>query len=148
MEQKENIGRMLGYLHRNSQKYFHKEFSKLGLGGGTHYFLKFLYHHDGVTQNELSTKLNFDKAHTTRVIQKLIDMDFIIKEKDAKDHRAFRIYLTQKAKKIESDIQKTLDTWSDIITDGFTPVEKKRTMELLKKMAANIDDYIKTHMAG
>ncbi|MBN1364984.1 MAG: winged helix-turn-helix transcriptional regulator [Syntrophaceae bacterium] len=148
MEQKESIGRMLGYLYRNSQKYFHKEFSKLDLGGGTHFFLKFLYHHDGVTQNELSTRLNFNKAHTARAIQKLIDIGYITKEKDEKDHRAFRIHLTHKAKKIESEIQKVLDSWSNIITNGFTQDEKKRMMELLKKMTDNIDDYMNTSVTA
>jgi DNA-binding MarR family transcriptional regulator len=143
MESGESIGRTLGCLHRNAQKYFHREFSKLGLGSGTHLFLMLLHHHhDGVTQNEISNRLHFDKAHTARAIQRLIELGYITKEKDATDNRAYRIYLTDKARQIMPDIKRVLKSWSDILAAGLSETEQKQAMALLKKMSENAVEFM------
>lgn len=144
MNNQESIGRMLGCLHRNAKKYFHKEFSKLALASGSHAFLMMLYQHDGVHQNDLSYTLHFDKAHTTRAIQKLVELGYIRKESDPGDHRAYRIYLTDRAKAIEPEIKRVLCSWSSIITNGFSKDEKHLTLELLSKMIANVEDFMRT----
>ncbi|MCK4835210.1 MAG: MarR family transcriptional regulator, partial [Candidatus Aminicenantes bacterium] len=133
-----SIGRRLGYLHRQAQRYFHREFSRLGIGGGTHSFLMFLYHHDGVTQQELSHCLHFDKAHTTRAIQKLIDLGYIIKEKNPEDQRAYRIYLTEKAHAVKPEIKKVLQRWTDLLASGFSAQERETAIGLLTRMTENV----------
>jgi len=142
MKNRESIGRMLGCLHRQAQRYFHREFSKLDLGSGTHVFLILLHHHDGVTQQELTAKLHFDKAHTTRAIQKLMKLGYVKKEKDPDDLRAFRIHLTEKAQDIVPQVKKVLRSWSDILSKDFSPEEKRTAMELLQKMTSNAVDYM------
>ena len=143
MKNRESIGRMLGYLHRQAQRYFYREFSKLGLGSGTHVFLMLLHHHDGVTQQELTEKLHFDKAHTTRAIQKLIELGYVKKEKNPNDLRAYRIHLTKKAQEIVPQVKKVLCSWSDILSKNFSQEEKRSAMELLQKMTENAVEFTK-----
>ena len=133
----ESFGRLIACLHRNARGYFEKELSQFGLGSGTHVFLVALFHHDGISQNELTKELNFNKANTTRAIKKLMDLGYVKRERDKHDSRAWRIFITPKAKKIAPQIISTLHSWSDILSTGFTPKEKKMAMDLLKKMAEN-----------
>lgn len=142
MESKESIGRLLGCLHRQAQKYLHREFSKLELGSGTHLFLMLLHHQDGITQNELTTRAHIDKAHTTRAIQRLVELGYISREKDEHDQRAYRIFLTDKAHKIMPEIKRVLKMWTAIISNGFSETEVKQTLSLLSKMSENAVKYM------
>jgi DNA-binding MarR family transcriptional regulator len=143
MQSKNEIGRMLGALHRNARNYFHHEFSRIGFGGGSHAFLMVLYKQDGVSQNELSTILNFDKAHATRAIQKLMQLGYITRERDEKDHRVYRIYLTEKARAKQEEIQKVLGNWTDIIAADLSAEEIEIFTTLLSKMTVNAREFLK-----
>ena len=143
MQHNHEIGRLLGTLHRNARNYFHREFASFGLVGGVHSFLVVLYHQDGLSQNELSRILNFDKAHTTRAIQKLMDSGFIERKRDDVDHRCYRIYLTEKARAHEGEIKEIIHTWTHAISSGLSDSEIQTLIELLDKMTKNVRDLVK-----
>lgn len=142
MANKEVLCRLLGALHRSAKNYFHREFSNSDLSGGAHAFLMLLFHEDGLTQQDLSTRLNFDKAHTTRSIQRLIASGFISRQRDANDQRAYRIYLTDKAKQMEHEFKKILSQWSSVISTGFSDVELQILVNLLDRMNTNAQTFL------
>lgn len=135
-----SLGRMLGYLYRRAQGHFNREFVRLGLNGGIHSFLMFLYRHDGLTQQELSESLHFDKAHTTRVIHRLIDLGYVVKRRNPFDQRSYRIYLTEKARVVRADIHRVLHNWTDRLARGFSSRERKQLVDMLARMIENLDD--------
>jgi DNA-binding MarR family transcriptional regulator len=135
---KMSIGRMLGYLHRQALRYLNREFSGLGLNGGLHAFLMYLYHHDGITQKELSEYLHIDKAHTTRVVHKLIDLGYIFKRRNPCDQRSYLIYFTEKARAVEGHIHQVLHNWTDRLSNGFSAKERETVVELLSRMIENL----------
>jgi DNA-binding MarR family transcriptional regulator len=142
MATKEVLSRLLGSLHRSAKNYFHREFSNTELSGGAHVFLMLLLHEDGLTQHELSARLNFDKAHTTRAIQRLIESGFISRQRDANDQRAYRIFLTEKAKQIEPEIRRILLKWSDVISTGFSEAELQLLVNLLGRLNENAQEIL------
>ncbi len=137
MKHDESIGRVLGCIHRQAGKYFHRKFGKLGLGRGAHLFLITLFHEDALSQNELSRRLHMDKAHTTRMIRQLIEQGLIQKENDPEDNRAYKIHITEKARQMKPEIIKILKSWTEIITDGFSDDEKQAALKLTKQMSEN-----------
>lgn len=143
MKEKENIGRILSCLHRHGHMYLHREFSPWALGSGSHYFLLILSHHDGLTQAELTEVLHLDKANTTRTIKKLLEDGYVHKQQDPHDHRAVRIYLTDKGRSLVPKIRSILHNWTDILTIGMLPSEKKDSLRLLKKMVDNAVKHVK-----
>jgi DNA-binding MarR family transcriptional regulator len=143
MQPEKNIGRMLGALHRNGRNYFYRELAPFGLGGGVHSFLMVLYERDGLSQNELSAILNFDKAHATRAVQKLLKLGFITREQDEKDRRLYHIYLTEKARAHQHEIDNVLRTWMNVITAGLSKDELETLNQLLEKMTDNARQFMK-----
>jgi len=139
---REVLSRLLGSLHRSTKKYFHREFSDSELSGGAHAFIMLLFHEDGLTQHELSARLNFDKAHTTRAIQRLRESGFISRQRDANDQRAYRIYLTDKAKQTEPELKRILNQWSSVISTGFSDAELQILVDLLGRMNANAQAFL------
>lgn len=141
MEKHESISSLIACLFRTAQIYFDKELVKFDLGNGTFVFLLPLFHKDGINQNEISRILHFDKAHTTRAIQKLIELGYIQRILDEDDNRAYKIYLTDKAKSVKPEIIKILHGWSEIISTGFSYEDKQSALKLLHRMMENALDF-------
>ncbi len=141
MKSNESVGRLIACLYRHARSFLEKEMSEFKLGSGTYVFLLPLFKHDAMNQNELSKKLHIDKANTTRAIRKLIDLGYIKRERDENDNRAYKLFITPKAKQIKPEIHRILRTWTQIISSGLTIEEKKIGLELLEKMTSNAVNY-------
>jgi DNA-binding MarR family transcriptional regulator len=137
MNRYKSIGFWLSSIHRRAKSYYEKDLSKFGLGSGTHVFLTELFHQDGINQQELSEKLQVDKATTTRAVKKLVELGYVKREKDKVDNRAYNIFLTRKAKEIVPEIRKIRRSWNAILSHGFTNEEKKSMLDLLRRMSIN-----------
>lgn len=137
MEHQESLGRLIGCLYRHARSYFEKELVPFGLGSGTLPVLMALLHHDGINQQELSEKLHVDKATTTRAITKLVKIGYVQRERDPADSRAYKLFLTSKARDIAPEIQKVLHSWTAILAKGLTDKEKDTALNLLRHMRDN-----------
>jgi len=132
-----SIGRRLHLLHRWFTQYIAEELGDLGIGSGQFPFLMALFHEDGVTQEHLTEMVQVDKATTTRAVQKLVKEGYVTKKVDPKDHRAHRIYLTPKAKKLKPRLKRTLKKSTQMLTKDLSEDEKDTLRDLLDKMVAN-----------
>ncbi|GAK60078.1 transcriptional regulator, MarR family [Candidatus Vecturithrix granuli] len=133
----ESLGRLIACLYHQARSYFEKELAPYDLGSGAMPVLKALLYHDGINQQELSEKLHVDKATTTRAIAKLIENGYVRREKDIEDHRAYRLFVTQKAQDIAPEIQRVLQSWTAILAEGLTEKEKEAALALLQHMRNN-----------
>ena len=79
-----------------------------------------------------------NKATTARAIDKLVKEGYVIRKKDPTDKRAYKIYLTDKGKKIEPEIKKILQQLTITLSSDFSEDEKKSIFVLLEKMSQNI----------
>ena len=137
MKQHESIGRIIACIHRHARMYFEKELAPFNLGSGALPVLRALLHHDGVTQQKLTERLHVDKATTTRTIGKLIKSGYVRREHDPEDKRAYRLFVTEKARETAPEIRRVQQSWTTILSEGFTEEEKKQAFALLNRMRDN-----------
>ncbi|KIL43351.1 hypothetical protein KP77_30570 [Jeotgalibacillus alimentarius] len=137
MQQAHTAGRWLSTVHRYSYIFLSKTFAEYGIGQGQIKFLMILFEQDGVTQEHMAGELNIDKATVARAIRKLETEDYVIRKPHESDRRANLIFLTDKAKGIESIIKKEMTHWTETLTHGFSDEERQTAIELLKRMADN-----------
>jgi DNA-binding MarR family transcriptional regulator len=136
------ITKLTGGIYRNTVEYTNEVFKKYSLGSGTYPYLMILYNNkEGISQNQISRELAVDKALSARVIKKLIDLDYIRKETNTKDSRAYCLYLTDKAKTIIPAMKEELGIWNEIMTQNLTEEEKDNITDLLSKVLGNIKKY-------
>lgn len=133
----EALGKYISILYRQGNAFLTKKYSKYNIGSGQYMFLIQLYGKDGLSQEELSSRLNIDKGTTARAIKKLEDEGYIIREIDEDDKRAYKIFLTEKAKEIREGFFKILGEWNNILTSGLTAEEVEIVLKLMKKVANN-----------
>lgn len=136
---KEFIGKSISYLYRYEQIFnWKKKLQPYGIGSGQFPFLMRLYREDGINQESLSDYLKIDKGTTTRAIQKLVDEDYVFRQRDEKDKRSYRVFLTEKGKKLEPDMKKIVSDWEDILFSGFNDSQRREIKNSLGIMFENV----------
>jgi Transcriptional regulators len=135
---KEFIGKPISYLYRYEQIYIGKKLEPYGIGSGQFPFLMRLYSEDGINQESLSDYLKIDKGTTARAIQKLVDQGYVFRQRDEKDRRSYRIFLSEKAKKLEPDMKKIASEWEDILFSSFDDSQRREITNSLEIMFENV----------
>lgn len=128
-------------LYRYTQSYTDEALAKFQLSSGTYPFILRLDCNEGISQNQLSKELNVDKAMSARSIKRLIELGYIMKEENEEDSRAYRLFLTDKAKSIIPDIRNEINKWIDLITEDISEIEKEQVVNLLERILNNARKY-------
>lgn len=136
-EARPSMIKLVNQLYRYTQSYTDEAFKDFGLTSGMYPFLLVLSRNEGINQNQVSRELNIDKAMSARVIRKLIDMDYIRKEEDERDSRAFRLFLTDKSRRVIPEIRKEIDNWINLITEGLNVKAKEELINNLEFILNN-----------
>lgn len=132
------LGRSVSILYRRSQAYLTRELEPIGLSAATYSPLLALFRHDGQSQEELAAHVGVDKAAIKRAIDSLVEGGLVVREDHESDKRAYRLKLTSLAHERRQEIQKVLEAWEAIITEGFAPEERMMASALLERMVANV----------
>lgn len=136
-EIKPTLIKLTNSLYRFTQNYTDMALKKFELSCGSYPFLLELNKNEGISQNQLSRELNVDKAMSARTISRLIDLGYVRKEEDSEDSRAYKLFLTDKARTIIPDIKDEIQRWILTITDGLDEHEKEMLTNLLERVLLN-----------
>lgn len=125
-------------IFRHTQIYLDKVLKEYELSSGCFYYLFILEQNEGISQNKISKELDTDKAMSARTITKLIMLGYIYKSEDETDSRAYKLYLTEKAKAALPKIHEEICKIVALITENLNEEEKLITMDSLKKILSNL----------
>jgi Transcriptional regulators len=128
-------------IYRCTQVYVDKKLAKFNLTIGTYPYLLVLNRNEGISQNEISRELSVDKAMSARTIKKLIELGYIRKEENEEDIRAYRLYITDKAKSIIPELIEILNEWTDILVQGNDKEKIESSLEFLENVLENGKKY-------
>jgi DNA-binding MarR family transcriptional regulator len=126
------------HIYRSYLAYMAKELETYGVGSGQFEFLLVLYHEDGVSQETLAKLLKVSKATSARAIQNLEKEGYVYRERDEKDLRAYRVYLTEKGKEMRDIIFKKQASFMDLLFSDFSFEEKEIFRLLIHKAAIKL----------
>jgi DNA-binding MarR family transcriptional regulator len=136
------IGKYLSILYRQAQSYITHHLKPYNIGGGQYIFLLALYRHDGISQEELSQELLIDKATTARALSKLEQAGYVRRSRDPEDKRAYRIFLTDRAREVKPVIYRTVQAWNSLLGADLNEEEKARIGVILQKMVDRTRLYL------
>lgn len=125
-------------IFRTTQVYLDKVLKKYELSSGSYPYLLVLNENEGISQNKISKELGFDKAMSARTITKLIKLGYLDRKEDEADSRAYKLYLTEKAKIIIPNVLKEIHKLVGLITKDLSEKEKVITIDSLNKILNNM----------
>jgi DNA-binding MarR family transcriptional regulator len=134
------LGKIISFLYRRSQVYLGTALKEYELTAAEQPFLSVLQTCDGATQEELSSQLEIDKAATARTVASLEQKGYIERFHDEQDKRQNHVFLTAKAKRSWSGIQKELYAWNKILTKNIDDLALDTAYAVLLQMEKNINN--------
>lgn len=100
-----------------------------------------LYENQGrLTMKEIAETIGKDKSTITPLVNKLLELGYITKEKNVSDKRVTYIMLTSKGREIESRFSAISREVSSTAYKNFSREEKSLLLGLLKKLNNNFDE--------
>ena len=134
----QTIAQWVSILYRYGQSYINKHVESFNMGSGQCIVLAALYDKNGTNLKQISDYLKIDKSTITKAVQKLESEGYIRREIDETDKRSYKIFLNQKAMKIEAELFEVIRKWEDMLMFGISENERVIILELLDKMAENV----------
>ncbi|MEH7106608.1 MarR family winged helix-turn-helix transcriptional regulator [Bacillus sp. JJ1764] len=129
------IGKLISQISRQNQKYLTRELKAYQIGGGgQHSFLIEIIREPGINQDQLTDKLQFDKATTARTVKQLEEASYILRKIDENDRRAYMLYPTKKGMEFYPTLQKIIETSNQKLTRNLSESEINQLFTLLKKI--------------
>lgn len=140
---REPIVRLIAYLQRQNTKILSRELTPYGLGsGGQHSFLKLILGHPGITQDQMTNQMKFDKATTARSVKHLEQLGYIERRTDPKDRRSSLLYPTAKALDFAPVFNQILHEYNRKLTANLTEEEADTLVALLQKVSRNSETLL------
>lgn len=132
----ESLGFLLGNLAKKTAARFVQLMQAEGvdLGHSGWIVLSRLWEEDGLTQQEISERSGVAKPNISTYIDTLEKSDYVVRVDDPADRRNYRIYMTQKAKKLKDKCQGLAQQSNDETMQHLTSTEKETLLRLLHKM--------------
>ena len=124
----------LSRVSRAGARYWHKRVSEFGVTSAQALLLLCLTEKDAVTSKYLGSKIEFDSATLTGLIDRLQNADFLERRNNPDDRRAIQVCLTEKGKVTSKKILEIVEKENQAFLSGLTPEEAMILKALLKKI--------------
>lgn len=136
------LGRWISILDRLMKMYYDRGLADFEIGWGQQFYVEYLYDHPGASAQEMAQCIRVDKATLTKVIKKLLALDYIKVTADEKDKRVKRLYLTEKALPAARRIKEIHNNFYQTVCTGLSPETVRLTEETLAQMVENVNQKI------
>lgn len=129
-----NLMMLNSKIYRNTQCYLDKVLKEYDLSSGSFRYLFIMEQNEGLCQSRISELIGHDKAMSARTINRLTEVGYVVKIEDQLDSRAYKLYLTDKARLILPKIREEIKNLREIITGDLTVEEKEITLSSMVKI--------------
>lgn len=133
----------LGYLVRKSfrsvSRALEARTSEYGVTASQWHFLRVLWIEDGISQRELSQRVNMREPTTVIAVKRLEKAGLISRKQSVEDGRKINIFLTPKAKALKAKLMPLVEEVNNLATRGMTAKEKAELRRLLTKVNQNLE---------
>ena len=129
------ISRARDLKHRRVQDLL----QELELHQGQAFVLYALWGQDGITQSELTERLNRSPSTITKTVQRLEKAGFVQRRADDSDERVSRVYLTDAGREIRPAVEAMWNQLDEQMFAGFGPQEMASFADFLERVCRNIE---------
>jgi len=137
-----SLGMQISTLFLMEQEFLDSSLGDLGIRRENLFHLLALYENDGLSREELVERsLPVDRRAAT-AISELVHQGLIKKTTFYQKGRSWKIFLTEKARKMEPRIRENLATWNSTLSNGLTEGERAFLQRILARISQNAQEVI------
>jgi DNA-binding MarR family transcriptional regulator len=90
-----------------------------------------------MTMAEIAAKIGRDKSTVTALVDKLVKLGYVVKERDTADTRIIYVMLTDKGYELKPVFEKISEEVLAVFYDGISEKEKEELFDLLNRIYKN-----------
>lgn len=132
------IRELLDKVSFRMRRDYSESLREINLYVGQDKLLHRLWSGDGITQKQLCDHLNCEPPTVTNMVKSLEENGFIYRERDQKDSRVMRIFLTKEGNELKEPIDERWTKQQDKLLKSTLPEERLLLRRLLKQMDSNL----------
>lgn len=137
-----SIGYLARVVFRSFSRLLEKRTLEHDVSAGQWRFLRQLWRKDGMTQRELSENVGMREPTTVIALKGLEAAGLVHREKSQVDRRKVHVFLTDRAKALESTLAPSNAEVHDMATRGMSDDEVLILLSLLRRVLANLADDV------
>ena len=122
------------YLRRQRDQYM----EPLGMKSLHARFLLEVCRAPGITQDQLTQLLGFDKSSVARQAAFLEDNGYLCRQAGA-DKRVLELHPTEKTRQLEPELTRQMNLWEQTVLQDLSPEEQQTLLELLRRVRSRAD---------
>ena len=132
------IARILNYIVNRNRNNITNDLKHESLTHAEARIILILSHQGCLTQDELAQIMYIDKSAVTRILQKMMDKEFVSKRREKKDRRFQYIELTEKGTQMKERVMRVFDEHNNQMMHGISEEEEIELRTVLEKIGQNI----------
>ncbi len=129
---------MLGQVARLMRRAFDERARTIGATRPQWQVLSLLRSHEGINQGGLAEMLEVEPITLGRMIDRLQEADLVERRADPADRRAWRLYLTNKARELLDRLRPLAEEMIESALEGIPIEDRDRMMGSLERMRQNL----------
>ncbi len=133
-----NFGFLVNDVARLMRTVYDRRVRSLGLTRSQWWVLNHLFRNPGATQSELAAILEIEKPTLGRLLDRLEAKGWVRREHDARDRRAWRVYLAAAAEPAMRKLRKQAFALRRDALAGLSAKERERFVDTLLAVKANL----------
>ncbi|MBY0094312.1 MarR family transcriptional regulator [Priestia aryabhattai] len=133
-EIRELLDKISGQMRRN----YNQLLQDVNLHAGQDNLLCKLWANDGLTQVQLCEHLKCEPPTVTNMVKALEQKGIVYRQRDEKDGRISRVYLTPEGRDLEGPVNERWRKQQDKLLAGIVPEERLFLRRLMKQMEENL----------
>lgn len=134
----ENIAMLMAQVSRLLRRAFDEKARTIGVTRPQWQVLTLLTVHEGINQGGLAELLEVEPITLGRMIDRLQEAEMVQRRPDPADRRAWRLYLTDKARELLEQLRPMADDMLEVALVGVDGPSREAMMEALRRMRANL----------
>jgi len=134
----ESVGYQIRCTHRALQRFLQLKIEPHGVTLGMWYFLRALWHEDGLNQRELSHRVGTMEPTTLSAILNMEKKGLVRRVQNKKDRRKWHVHLTPKGRALKAELIPLARDVVEIAVQGLSRREVKQLLGGLAEVQKNL----------
>ena len=134
----ESVGYQIRATHRALQRFLQLKIEPHGVSLGMWYFLRALWHEDGLTQRELSRRVGTMEPTTLSAILNMEKKGLVRRAQNKEDRRKWHVHLTAKGRALKVELIPLARDVVDTAAQSLSRKEIKQLMDGLAEIQNNL----------
>ena len=134
----QRVGYQIRVTHRALQRFLQLKIEPHGVTLGMWYFLRALWHEDGLNQRELSRRVGTMEPTTLSAILNMERKGLVRRVRNTKDRRKWHVHLTAKGRALKEELIPLAREVVDTAVQGLSRSEIRQLLEALAEVQKNL----------